>query len=1420
MTIYRGLNVTLYLGDVDNLNVSLNNLGLNINDLNRIRNLSNFITQKEFHLLANLVDDQEKATYSAYRSSFDVYQNINTLTDLYGLYKADAIVNNQIRASAIKYNFLQYDNTAAGFTVESADISTSRVSSWSNIDGTIFYGSNLEVNPNIGGGNYADNTESVLSATKIEFLGNITPKRFEAEVPTNIVRLNINGVDYEFFAMKNIPVSFDGFFKDLNLFYLIDGLGGTRPTAVIVDYTTDPATEYQYELGFGGQQLLATPRTGKKRIDFYYRPDGIIQLGIQRSNVPAFPEAILTNLEFLDLTQNIIPTMPNFAVYTPNLKRLILDGNPLSQGGVPANTQVGLLPQSLTELYVNGTFTDSSTIDLSNLINLEIFEFNAEWGVGNIRKSKDFGSSPIPSANLQFYVVRNQSFNFVPLELTQTLPEIRSINLSNCNIRGVFPSGASITLDTPKLIYLDLSKNRCQPVPLANNQVVETINHYDNYSFASDDISEYYQGCTNLRTVNFTNSNVRGDIGVLLKDINSMTTLLLENTRMSGTLAPQAFAAANPDLLDEDSGQKLGLIYNLEQLLELNLTKGLFSSVVDTNTNFFGNRLDPVQVSSGTQLIRAKSRIIPNTAQTENTAQVVFDLNSANSATWDFQGSGEEQVVLTFNEASLYSNIPSMQSNDMGKIEVVETSIKGNMFTDARNAVIVVTDPTNTDADSNRTSAFLGAAVIFNGNGAFIRQLLPRNVLYSYSFYGKNNRFGEAVAINSNFIFVGFPGRKNGFNSYSGGVEVYTYDGNHRYSIRPSFSGAVGSKLVANDTYLFALDAQNNTIWRYGPIRQNSQGLETSFASSSVFGANRTISDFKLHNNQLYVSVVGNNDSTTGAVYVLNQTSGAIDRVITPGNANNAPISYVNKYERYFGSLIQPVSVGNSEFVVVASNNKEPSIITSTLGEFANTNWTNAVLDNRDQIVISGPSTTLRNALNGDPSVPTGEIPDGTAIDVEWLNANSEPQFLTGYYLRRDQSTINDTGDIILDLDPGAIVHGFNGDFDGTITKISFIYDKYSGWGFGSTIELYDYETAQYTDSLPSKVPTLASLGTDFITSSVFDSGDISLANFTGAFKSGNFSVSDYVLNANTDIGTVIYSYPPWDERYDNNLQDGFTQFEVSANGTFINATLNLYTTSSSGNFKDNARVALLSAESVETQNLFNNFAIFEDKETQGSSLAFSLMPSLVNLKLGDNTGLGGKLPNLNFLVNIEKIDIFKTAFTGTVDLNGLNTLQSVSLQNNLFEGVFPDTLLPNLQTLRLNNNRFTSIGELNLPELEYLDLSANLFTGPIPSLASSPKLKDAILQNNQFTDYLSGTVSLCLSLRKLDLSNNNLTLQDAFRLLADLETNYNNNNRGGVNVILLGNAGISEALIRQNSVYSAKYDYLTAIAGWTILVN
>jgi len=445
MAIFRGLNVFLYLGDVDNLADSLINLGLNISDLNKIRGLSEEITTQELHLLGNLNDDQEKATYSAYRSAFEMASKAGSLVDIYQpAYDSNVIVNSQVRASAIKYNFLQYGESSPYYETVQADISTSRVSSWSSINSdtsnTIFYGAELSINPvDPGTGLNADPNDSYIFTDSLVFKGPITEKRFDAEEPTTQVQLSINGQPYFFYAMQNIPLSFDAFFRNSELTF--QTTAGVKPTLVILDNSFDPAIEYIFrdlpETVF--EQEFNFTTNGSKRLDFYARPDAFFNFTLKNLNISSFPKATLPNLNYLDLTQNNfqnVPDNPPLSARTPNLNTLIFAGNPLSNTP-DANTQINSLGASnLIFLDISGTFTNSGDIDLSGYQQLIDFKFNSSWSRGNIRRNTYAGVTPKINSSLLNYRVQDQSYRFLSTSLLETGKSIQIIDLFNNNIRS------------------------------------------------------------------------------------------------------------------------------------------------------------------------------------------------------------------------------------------------------------------------------------------------------------------------------------------------------------------------------------------------------------------------------------------------------------------------------------------------------------------------------------------------------------------------------------------------------------------------------------------------------------------------------------------------------------------------------------------------------------------------------------------------------------------------------------------------------------------------------------------------------------------------------------------------------------------------------------------------------------------------
>jgi hypothetical protein len=1357
MAIYRGLNVFLYLSDVDNLNEALINLGLNINDLNRIRGLSDSITEGELHLLGGLVDDNEKETYSLYRSAFQINSKINSLRDIYSAeYDSNLIINNQLRASAIKYNFLEFKESWPRASVKQADISTSRVSSWSSIEGpyganTIFYGAELEVNPfDPGTGQHFDANSSVIYCDNIKFNGPITPKRFAAEVPTNKIKLNINGTDTYFYTMKNIPLTFEGFFRQADITFVTDGVGAP-PTLVVLDYTTTPASEFVYPLlptTVPLNQDFSFTTNGRKRIDFYYRPDGIRGIGLPSLNIRTYPQAILNALEFVNLYENALDELPDFRTYGPSLRSIIVSGNPFSNATninplKTGNAQLQNLPDTLRYLDISGTFQDNEQIDISYLPALQNFIFRSYWSRGNFRRNIDINTTPIIGANTVVeYDVTDQSYRYVPNELLQPniTGTLNDLVLFNNNIQGARSANGggtngsvvniemndplvSVNVTDPdtgvislvtvpdhtnnQIIKVDLGQNSCVPIPFGGPDAntgssnIETYIHHSNFAGARANINGYYTYCSGLRYVDFHDSYVQGEFIRVFEGCTSLTTVNLENTRMSGTFQGFAVAATNFAQQNPDGSQRYaGFLLN--SLAEFKFTVGSVNTQVDTTNNYFGNALESVVIASGNDLFNTFAVI----RDASEEVKIRIEKNSTLNRTWFENSTGttdlSQTIIITAQDFS--SDMGLNYNADFGFFNTVAGKVSGDITqSSSQEAVYAIADVTN-DGDNGNNNGQVGVVGLYGRNGQFITKLNPvptNNNLFGYD----NFDFGYSLAVTgsragrNDKVFVGWPGKKNSNFSTAGGVEVFNWRGSR---ITGSSSNSLtnlpqglinsrtrfGEKVVADDNYIFVLEPGDGNN-RPSFIAKFLNNNNLTFSTTPIFYQNnqnrrRRISDMRQSAQYLAVGIPARveDDGQTGRVEIINKaaqnTNDNIVATILP--ASTAPtspggVNLQGYYESNFGWNVDIIEGERNGIASVA-------------------------------IAVSSP------------------------IPLEGDGATSE--------------------------------------------------------GYGSTIEIYDLNGNLVATTGFSTTPNQGNGATR---------ADEYSENLKWSLYRDGAGDTHVILTSYIEIGGTTYAHSwEWD-------------FQAQT----------LTTVYDSG-----VETGLSSADFVsgETIQLDNQFEITSSFERQSDSQCFKMTPNLDTLKLGQSRGIAGKLPNFQFVPDMRNLEIFGTSLTGTVNLNQMEYLESVKLNDNKFTGLFPDHNLSYCRILFINQNQFTALGDLNMDALEYFDCSSNIISGPVPSFAFASNVKDVDFSNNKFNEYVAGTFATCLSLRKIVLSNNQLTLFDGFRILDDMVTNYNNNNRAGVSINMLGNTNITENQINQNPTYAGKLNFLRNIAGWTVLVN
>jgi hypothetical protein len=416
MAVLRGLNLSRNLGDVDDKAAALINLGLSAGDIQLIYKLTDAsgedlaVSVDDIHTLANLKVDQKKDFFSIKESSDDVGREIQNISDIAVPLQHNMRINNQIKTNSLKYNYLNLTaaNAAAADAIKKADVSTSRVSSWSELStGNISYSGELKV---IG------DKITLLGTGKLSTSTAPIPRTFRAESPTHRVTIKINGANKKLVMMKGIPLIFEGYFKKA----VLNGRGvGTDDrfraavTAVTDTANTDgrgastnivPVTFRITNLDSGGLVYssgddttsnpgsigssaivdspvafsLSDTRDRSRKIEVFYNPAKILMLGLTNKNINTWTNVSLPALKNLELDQNDLYVIPSFrGVDVP--QGLNVATKPLIKGNKyvivdPGNTSDTIWGNAGAEAYVAGTeFTYTGA---------------ATSGTGTVKKSK------------------------------------------------------------------------------------------------------------------------------------------------------------------------------------------------------------------------------------------------------------------------------------------------------------------------------------------------------------------------------------------------------------------------------------------------------------------------------------------------------------------------------------------------------------------------------------------------------------------------------------------------------------------------------------------------------------------------------------------------------------------------------------------------------------------------------------------------------------------------------------------------------------------------------------------------------------------------------------------------------------------------------------------------------------------------
>ena len=668
-----GLNVLSFLADVENKNLALKSLNLNSLDLDIIRGSSNAgATRRDWVSFSRLKQPIHK---SITRFSSESGQYAGILNDRAGtdnILFGNLTINGALSGNAIRYRYIKGLGTNSR-TIGIADISTSRVSSWSSSASPVIATSPISYGARVGikaGSALQFGTPASPSQTRLKTSITPTAKEFDSEFPTSEITTTITDASgstqtVKLYAMKGIPLIFRGFFRNLDANIRLTGLiNATPPSWKIVE--TGNANNYVNFANQGGQQSSISFRSSRSRernVQFYYNPDNISQITIQSSGIDTLPVTKLNSLTYLNLRYNNIKNFPDFTVIAPNLLSLLLSRNPFylsetSSERKLTSTIINKIPAGLTRLDLPGSFYGSIDPNLFSKFT-NITNFNLGRGGGAYFHPDGVHSgTPLPNIHdtCTTYTAYNNDFRSIASSSGDNKNIKELPNLSSLHISGNYYLGdASFSIASPNISYINLSSTGL-PIPnLAGKTQLQTFQ--GTYMRASGGLfsgnTYKFNNCTKLETLNLYGTPAREQFPRFTNP--SLTYIEMRRTGVSG---------GYKDGSTEDNSNVISdlTFRDCENLTTFYVESGnLLTAPIATSTFTFTPKLQNLLYRSYGRTTGA----IPNLNSCSNLRYLNLYYNAFSSGTPNLQSSlNINYVNLSYNKLSgqipAYRNLSSL----------------------------------------------------------------------------------------------------------------------------------------------------------------------------------------------------------------------------------------------------------------------------------------------------------------------------------------------------------------------------------------------------------------------------------------------------------------------------------------------------------------------------------------------------------------------------------------------------------------------------------------------------------------------------------------------------------------------------------------------------------------------------------------
>lgn len=527
-----GLDVNVSLADVEDRLESLSNLGLDIRDLDLIRGISETgVSTEDLQCVSNLSRPIYR-TFDRYISDTSKYNDILAASGgVDAQLQGNLDIAGGLTGSAIKFQKLEGDLTLnASTTLKWGDISTSRVSSWSSLPtgpvpaatDPILYGASVK----IGG---------AFSIGKLKTKQAPLTKVFDSEVATHKIKVNLNGSTRYIYAMKGIPLTFRGFFRNFDATIGLTGVSGSSRVSWRIVPVDGTATESFANIGTANNSTLQyrSPFSKERIIEVYFNPFNISSIIFPRVNINQVPSIRLNNLRTINISSNQFREFPDLKFLGPNLDTVEVSFNNFFQSSIASERTfnqniLAKIPTNVISLSIRSCFYGSiSTVespapglpkaDLSSLTSLQTLNITRNGTPYFYPDSNDPGTLPLVAPSVRNYYASSNDFRVISSDDTangkysiESLPDLVDLFIGN----NYYLSSNTFGLSSNAIQRVDISGTGLNIPNLQNRQFLTSFSGTSTRNAGSlfDGQTSKFSGCTSLSTINLYNSSVSGQI--------------------------------------------------------------------------------------------------------------------------------------------------------------------------------------------------------------------------------------------------------------------------------------------------------------------------------------------------------------------------------------------------------------------------------------------------------------------------------------------------------------------------------------------------------------------------------------------------------------------------------------------------------------------------------------------------------------------------------------------------------------------------------------------------------------------------------------------------------------------------------------------------------------------------------------------